>query len=125
VIRFVSFGGKAAPVPEDEIHALRRVANSNVKACPFIPYLEIGQKVQVRKGPLCGITGRLISVKNRTRLLLCVEIVMKALTVDVDITDVIPLDPPGCCQGPILDPDRFWHNAAVTSGSNGAKELSL
>lgn len=91
VIRFVSFGGKAAPVPEREIDAVRRGVEADLNPSPFGSCLEIGQKVQVRKGPLCGVTGRLICIKNRTRLLLCVEVVMKAITVDVDINDIVPL----------------------------------
>jgi transcription antitermination factor NusG len=91
VIRFVGVGGKAAPIPENEIGAVRRSVKSELNACPFTPYLEIGQKVEVRKGPLCGIIGRLICVKNKDRLLLGIEIVMQAITVDVDVNDTVPL----------------------------------
>lgn len=97
VIRLVTFGGKAAPIPEKEIDAVRRGVEADLNPSPFGSCLEIGQKVQVRKGPLCGVIGRLICIKNRTRLLLCIDLLMKAITIDVDITDVVPL-------GPVLAP---------------------
>jgi transcription antitermination factor NusG len=106
VIRFVSFGGKAAPIPEEQIDAVRRGIEADLNPWPFGSSLEIGQKVLVTKGPLCGIIGRLICTKNRIRLLLCVEIVMKAITVDVDINDIVPLTPvlvPGPAPSGVTD----------------------
>ncbi len=93
VIRFVSFGGRVAPIPDCEIEAVRRVISSDLDACPYVSSLEIGQKVQVRKGPLCGVIGRLICIKNRKRLLISVEIVMKGVVVDVDLNDIVPCEP--------------------------------
>jgi transcription termination/antitermination protein NusG len=89
VIRVVGFGGKPYPVPDHEIDAIQKIA-----LCPDIipvPYLKVGQKVRICNGPLSGIAGMLTHIKNRRRLVVSVELIMRSIAVDVDAYDVRPI----------------------------------
>lgn len=86
-VRVVGFGGKPYPVSESEISALQQVVRSGVDASPFMPFLKVGQKVEIKDGPLSGISGIIIHTKNR-RLVLSVELLMRSISIDVDAYEV-------------------------------------
>ena len=92
VIRILGAGSNSTSIPDAEIEAIARAVRSGLDICPFIPYARIGQQVRVKQGPLAGIVGRLIQIKNRTRLVLAVEVAFKAVTVDIDAAEVTPLE---------------------------------
>src|SRR5258706_14911496 len=79
----VSTAGQPAPVPHSEIEAIRRVLEGGVRVEPH-PFLKCGEWVRVKCGPLMGIQGILVRKKNLCRLVLSVEIMGKAASVEVD-----------------------------------------
>jgi transcription antitermination factor NusG len=88
MVRVVSFGGKPSAIPEDEIDALHQIVRTDVKTYPFHPYLRIGQKVQIKDGPLSGIVGAIVQIKNTKRLILSVDAVMQSICVDADVCGI-------------------------------------
>jgi transcription antitermination factor NusG len=80
---FVLMGSRAAVIPEPEIEAVRRVVNGAFQAerCSF---LQCGDRVRVKSGPLTGIEGILVRKKNHLRLVLSVGILGKSVSVEVD-----------------------------------------
>ena len=84
---FVMMGSRAAAIPESEIEAVRRVVNGSFQAeqCPF---LQCGDRVRVKSGPLNGIEGILVRKKNHLRLVLSVGILGKSVSVEVDSTSI-------------------------------------
>jgi len=87
----VGNGGRAARVPESEIDSIRKVAQNSDRIEPH-PFLESGQRVVVKSGPLAGVEGILTRIKNQVRVVVCVELLQKALAVEVDVTMIQPLD---------------------------------
>jgi transcription antitermination factor NusG len=86
-MRVVGFSGKPYPIAEEEIEAIRRVAaSSNIEP---IPYLKIGEKVRINSGPMAGVTGILTQIRNRHRLVISVDLIMKSIAVDIDMFDVV------------------------------------
>lgn len=80
---FVSIAGRPAVIPPEEINAVRRVVESGWQVEPH-PFLKSGDWVRVIDGPLEGIEGVLVRKKNRTRLVLSVELLEKSAAVEVD-----------------------------------------
>jgi transcription antitermination factor NusG len=78
----VSSAGQPAAIPDIEIEAIRRVVESgtHVEAHPF---LKCGNWVRVKCGPLAGIEGILVRKKNISRLVLSVEILGTAASIEV------------------------------------------
>jgi transcription antitermination factor NusG len=89
VVRFVSFNGHPVPLPESEMESLMNGLISGVRAEPH-PYFTVGRRVRVRSGPLAGTEGILVRRKDRFRLVLRLELIMRSVAVEVDEADVEP-----------------------------------
>jgi transcription antitermination factor NusG len=89
---FVGSFGKAIPIQKAEIDAVLKMVETSVRVEPH-PFLKCGDLVRVKSGPLEGIEGILIRKKNWFRLVLSVEILQKAVAVEVDISLVDRLMP--------------------------------
>lgn len=88
-VRFVSFNGHPAPLPDGEIEALINAVASGVRAEPH-PYLTVGRRVRVRYGPLARSQGILVRRKDRLRVVLSLDLLMRSVGVEVDESDIEP-----------------------------------
>lgn len=88
IIRIVAFGGRPHPVPDKEIEALQQIVRGKREYSAF-PYLSVGQKVQVISGPLTGISGIIMQFKNRDRLIISLDVIMKSVSVEIDQSEVV------------------------------------
>jgi|SRR5947209_251809 len=93
VLRVVGFGGKPYPIADDEIDAIRKLTLC-ADVSP-VTYLKVGQKVRITSGPLSGVTGILAQIKNRNRVVISVDLIMKSIAVDVDSFDVCAMSEVG------------------------------
>jgi transcription antitermination factor NusG len=82
----VGTGREPTPLPYEEIEALRSGMHL-LNAEPH-PILKSGEKVLIRKGPLEGITGIVARLKNMTRVILTLDLIMKSISVEVDAQDL-------------------------------------
>jgi transcriptional antiterminator NusG len=87
VVNIVSFDGEIAEIPEFEIEGVRRLVLSDLQfdSCPLI---REGTMVEVVSGPLKGVVGRLVRKGAHARLILAVDLIGKAVSVEVDAADV-------------------------------------
>jgi transcription antitermination factor NusG len=83
VFSVIEFGGRLAPVAENEIAALKRVIASGIARQPW-PDLPAGAKVRVAAGPLQGIEGVVVTHKNETRLIVSVDLLNRSVAVELD-----------------------------------------
>jgi len=90
VVHLVSFRGKPAPLPGQEIEALRNGLTQQVYAEPH-PYLQVGRKVRVEHGPLAGLQGFLVRKKDKFRLVVSLELIQRSISAEVDAADVEPV----------------------------------
>jgi len=88
VVAIVSFEGKPAPIPSVELDSIRLLLSSDLRFDPC-PLIHEGMIVEVVHGPLKGIVGRLIRKDaRRARLVLAVDLIGQAVSVEVDVSDV-------------------------------------
>ncbi len=87
VVRFVSFNGSPARLPEQEIEALRDGLEQRVYAEPH-PFLTVGCRVRVVRGPVAGMEGILIRRKHRVRVVISLDAIMQSVALEVDAADV-------------------------------------
>ena len=90
VVRFVNFGGQPASLPDREVETLRAGLKENIYAEPH-PYLTAGRRVQVIRGPFLGTHGILIRRKDKFRVVISLALITRAVSVEVDASDVQPL----------------------------------
>ena len=89
VVSIVSFNGDIAPIPDLEIDSLRRLVTSELQYDPC-PFIKEGTMVEVVHGPLKGVVGRLLRKGAHARLVLAVDLIGQAVSVEVDAADVKP-----------------------------------
>jgi transcription antitermination factor NusG len=87
VVHIVSSGSKPTPLPDHEIESFQRGVDGCVSMEPH-PYLQAGRRVRVRSGPMTGLEGVLLRRKEGLRLVVCIEILMRAVAVEIDEADV-------------------------------------
>ncbi len=90
VIRIVGFGERDAPVPDEQIEALRRVVESEVHMEKH-KYLRVGQRVKVISGALAGVVGILKRIKGNARLVIAVEPIRQAIAVELEGYEVVAI----------------------------------
>src|SRR5713101_6093645 len=98
VVKLVSFNGEPAALPEQEINALRRGLEQQVYAEPH-PYLRIGRKVRVVGGPMAGVEGILSRKKDKYRVVISIQVLMRSIAVEVDGADLELIDCKSRIQG--------------------------
>ena len=86
----VTIAGRPAAIPEVEIEAIRRAAQSSLGVEPH-PFLRRGDRVRIKTGPLADIEGILVRRKSSYRLILSAELLQMSIAVEVDAFRVEPL----------------------------------
>ena len=89
VVNIISFESELAAIPDAEIDGIRRLVESDLAYDPC-PMIHEGDMVEVRHGPLKGVSGRLVRKGTHARLVLSVEMIGQAVSVEVDAADVRP-----------------------------------
>jgi len=87
VFSIVSFGETAAEIGSEEIAAIRRVTYTQMAIRPH-PFLTVGDRVRVLRGPLAGVSGILQKQKDACRLVLSIELLGRSAAVEIDATIV-------------------------------------
>ena len=89
-VQFVTFQGQPAAIPDSEIRALESSLSAGLRLQPH-PYLHQGARVRLKRGPLVGAEGIMIRRKERFRLVLSIDLIMRSVVFEVDEADVEPL----------------------------------
>jgi transcription antitermination factor NusG len=89
-VQFVTFQGQPAVIPDSEIRALESSLSAGLRLQPH-PYLHQGARVRLKSGPLVGAEGIMIRRKERFRLVLSIDLIMRSVVFEVDEADVEPI----------------------------------
>lgn len=87
VVRILGVNGNPTPIPDQQINSIKSLLESNLKYDPY-KYLVEGSEVEVINGPLMGSRGRIVERRGQYRLILSVDLIQRAVSVEVDIDDV-------------------------------------
>jgi transcription antitermination factor NusG len=88
VIRVVENAGRACVIQPEEIESLRLVLTRSLSAEQH-PYFNVGDRVEVVRGPFIGAQGYLLRIApGRHKLVVAVEFVNQAVAVEIDPNDV-------------------------------------
>jgi transcription antitermination factor NusG len=79
----VGFAGRPVAVPQGEFEKIRGFLNKGFRGEPH-PYLHAGRHVRVSSGPLEGMEGIVVRRKNGSRLVISLELIQRAMAVDVE-----------------------------------------
>ena len=106
VVSLVGFGKVPTAIPDQEIENIRTMVQSGLLMKPW-PFLEVGQRVLIERGPLAGVEGILQDVKGRFRLVVSISLLQRSVSAEVDRTWVRPIPSPASKQILIDRPSAF------------------
>jgi transcription antitermination factor NusG len=89
VVQLVGSSGVPLALPQAEIETIRDAMSKGLQAHPH-PYLKVGSRVRIIRGPLEGLHGILLRKKGKLRLVVSVELIMRSISIDVDASEVEP-----------------------------------
>ncbi|MGQ8338387.1 UpxY family transcription antiterminator [Sunxiuqinia sp. A32] len=92
-VRYISFNGKAASIPEKQIEDLKLFLlhfNQNIEAT--VDDLERGDKVEVKSGLLKGVKGEVIEIRGKNRIVLRFRELGYCVHTEIQIKDIKTLD---------------------------------
>jgi transcription termination/antitermination protein NusG len=90
VVGLVGLGGEPEPIPDAEMQAIHALVGSGLTYEPF-PFLAEGMEVEVIRGPMMGVRGRLLRKDRGLRVVLSVTSIRQSVSVEIDATEVTPL----------------------------------
>ncbi len=93
VVSIVGAASGPIPVDEREIEAVRAIVDSGLIVGPW-PFLREGQFVAVESGPLAGVEGVIVNVKNQFRLVVSITLLQRSISVEIDRAWVRPISGP-------------------------------
>jgi transcription antitermination factor NusG len=84
VLRIIGAGRVPIPVDDHEITSLQKAAEAGI---PMVPhrFWESGQAGRITAGPLAGIEGVIVNIKNSVRLMLSVTLLQRSVLLEIDV----------------------------------------
>ena len=86
-IGFVSFNGIPATIPEKQIIIIRQILEQKLNV-EYIDSFTPGKQVRVLRGPLKGVEGKFVTIKNNNRLMITIDSITQAISVEIDYRDL-------------------------------------
>ena len=86
VVRFVTFEGQPASIPQNQLDNLRLLINSDAEIEVSSEKFEQGDNVEVIRGALIGLTGELIKTGSHSRVVVRIDRLDQNLIVNIPMT---------------------------------------
>jgi transcriptional antiterminator NusG len=83
VMHLVGIGNTPAALADQEILAIREALRAQVAIEPW-PFLEVGQRVHLAKGPLAGVEGFLVEADRQHRIVLGLTMLKQSVAVEIE-----------------------------------------
>lgn len=100
VMDVLRVGHSPVPIPAEELTALERAIDASYAIEPCA-YVEVGKSVEIRRGPLAGVSGIVVERKKAQQLVLSVTLLRRSVLVHIDlcsVCDELPVLLAGCDQ---------------------------
>lgn len=88
VVRLLStVPGEPDPIPDEQITSLKKLVENKEALDPY-PYIDKGQVVRIKGGPLRGVEGILVEKLDKHLLVLSVDVLRQGVALTIDASDV-------------------------------------
>ena len=79
--------GEPEAVPEEQINSLMKIIDAGMNL-DYYPYLQEGQRIRIKRGPLSGVEGLLVEKTGQHKLVMSVDILKQSTSVTIQASDV-------------------------------------
>jgi transcription antitermination factor NusG len=90
-VKYITFEGKAVPIPPVQIEAIRTFIHSGDEMIPDSPDIKVGDSVEVIHGSLKGLKGTLVEFHNKQRVRIMIEGIRQSLYIKVPLSSLTPV----------------------------------
>ncbi len=88
VVRFITFEGMPAAIPESQINALKRLNSEGIDMEYMAECPPPGSLVKVVHGPMKGFTGEVVTIGNNKKLVLRLDTLDKCVSLQIPLAMV-------------------------------------
>lgn len=82
-VRYVWFSGKPATIPDRQIDILKAITGSGIEVESLPDTFQPGTRVCINAGPLQGMTGELVNISNKKKVIVRIEHINQVITLSV------------------------------------------
>lgn len=82
-VRYIWFSGKPATIPDRQIDTLKAITGSNVEVECLPDSFQPGIQVMVVGGPLTGLTGELVNISNKKKVIVRIDHLNQVITLSI------------------------------------------
>jgi transcriptional antiterminator NusG len=83
VVHVVGIGKRPVAIDNQEMEAISTIVRSGGPAMPW-PFLQVGERVLVERGPLAGLEGILVSLKSSCRIVVTISLLQRSIAVEIE-----------------------------------------
>ncbi len=87
-VRYISFSGKAVPIPEWQIVAMQKLENSDYEITISSKSFKPGCNIRIVSGVLAGFSGELVSYMGKKRVVIRISQIGHSLVITLPLTDL-------------------------------------
>ncbi|MCX6267593.1 MAG: UpxY family transcription antiterminator [Bacteroidetes bacterium] len=82
-VRYIWFSGKPAVIPDRQIQTLKVITGSDVNVECLPDTFQPGIQVTVNAGPLQGLSGELVNIKNKKKVIIRIDHLNQVITLSI------------------------------------------
>lgn len=98
VFSIVGVGSLPCEISQEEMDAVRRVADSGLQCQPHEPFMKVGQAIRITDGPLRDVRGILLAFRDTARVVVSISMLQRSIAVDVPPQWVVPSAADALCM---------------------------
>lgn len=83
VVNIVGAGLKPLPVDEGEVTSIQRICGSGMESRPW-PFLQVGRRVRLERGPLTGTEGIVVELKDVCRIVVSLTLLQRSVSAEIE-----------------------------------------
>ncbi|MBC8489597.1 MAG: UpxY family transcription antiterminator [Bacteroidetes bacterium] len=83
VVRYITFEGKAVPIPPQQIEAIRQYIGSGEEPISSGQEFQIGDKVEVIRGAMNGLQGQLVRIMGKQKVKIEIEVISQTIFLSI------------------------------------------
>jgi transcription antitermination factor NusG len=83
VVKYITFEGKAVPVPDQQILAIKQFLNNEADQLISEEDFQIGDKVEIYRGALKGLLGNLVDLQGKQKVRIEIESIGQSIVLTI------------------------------------------
>ena len=84
IVKFISFEGKAVPIPESQITTLQKIIEGQIEFEISSEIFKKGDQIRIESGSFSGIYGEVIEIRDNKKFLIRIEPICYSLLINMN-----------------------------------------